>query len=698
VPGILGALMPAYLRKPISDFLSLPESEVLARLARKNAEARFPLQPDALKAWEDQLPSLKEGLRQLVRNRVESGQWSVLLEYPIPQIGQRIDAVVLAHNSLIVIETKTGQSPTGARRQVEDYCISLASFHEASEGRAIVPLVVSDAHSTIPSDDTAFQGLIRKCQVSGTSSLGAALRSIAESVVDLGQAAIDPEIWDEARFRPIPPIIEAAVKLYAGMDVFEIGHAAAAQEDLEKTTKAVIRIVQEARENQQRAICFVTGVPGAGKTLVGLNAVHQPELKDVSMFLSGNGPLVKVIREALTRDVVRREDVSRRTAEHTLHAFVANVHRFADDYARDPRPPTRNVIVFDEAQRAWDQEENTRPRQNGRGIERPPASEPRMVVEIMDRFREDWAVIAALIGGGQEINRGEAGLAEWGKALREFSEWQIFASPEVLEGGSTVDGFRLFEQPDPFPTRIHRYDDLHLTVSVRSIRAKEVSAWVNAVLAGKQPEAAQIAAVMREVPMLTRDLSEARAWLNSRRLGRTRAGLVASSAATRLRADGMEAGFDFHRAFEWEHWFLNHSDCVERNCDHRYCNDVRASSKLEVCATQFEIQGLELDWIGVCWGEDLIWDGAVWRSQSFNSKKWTTVRPELFKDIDRRLRVERKHRYRVNGYRVLLTRARQGMIIYVPDPPTADISRSHEDLNRTFDYLIECGAQIASPG
>jgi hypothetical protein len=688
--------MPAYLRKPISEFLVVPESEILATLAKRNAEARFPLQPEALKAWEDQLPFIKEGLRKLRSAMPEAGAWSILLEYPIPQIGQRIDAVILAHNGLVVLETKTGQSPTGARRQAEDYCISLASFHEGSAGRTIVPLVVSDAHTTTPADSNAFEGLIRKCELTNTASLGATLQLIAARIVDHDQAAITPEVWDEARFRPIPPIIEAAVKLYAGMDVFEIGHAAAAQEDLEKTTKAVVRIVEEARDKRERAICFVTGVPGAGKTLVGLNAVHQPELKDVSMFLSGNGPLVKVIREALTRDVVRRDDVSRRSAEHMLHTFVANVHRFADDFAKDSRPPTRNVIVFDEAQRAWDQEENTRPRQNGRGIERPAASEPRMVIEIMDRFREEWAVIVALIGGGQEINRGEAGLAEWGRALREFPDWQIFASPEVLEGGSSVDGFQLFDTPDPHQGRIHRSDHLHLTVSVRSIRAKEVSAWVNAVLSGDSSEAKSIAVGMREVPVVTRDLDEARRWLRSRQLGRTRSGLVASSAATRLRADGMEAGFDFHRAFEWEHWFLDHSECVERNCDHKYCCDVRASSKLEVCATQFEIQGLELDWVGLCWGEDLIWDWETWRSQSFNSKQWSTIRPEMLKDFERRERLERKHRYRKNGYRVLLTRARQGMIIYVPNPPASDKSRSHEALDRTFEFLRLCGAAVAN--
>lgn len=683
--------MPAYFRDSIVGFISRSDSEILHALVAANADARFPLTPEAMHSWEDQLPFLRTSFLKLRSSIPESQDWTVLLEYPVPQIGQRIDLVVLAHQAVVVVEVKTGRTPTAARRQVEDYGISLACFHEASDGRPVIPLVVSDSHVSDVREVNAFATLIRPCQFVRTENLGEALVVICGAEVDLSCARIDPQDWDYARFRPIPPIIEAAVKLYSGMEVFELGHAAAPRVELEKTTSAVISIVQGAKETRGKAICFVTGVPGAGKTLVGLNAVHRAEIKDESLFLSGNGPLVKIIREALIRDVVRRQNVSRREAEATLHTFIANVHHFAGDFANVERPPTKNVIVFDEAQRAWDKKQNTRPARNGRRTQRRvDASEPEMILRIMDRL-QDWAVVVALIGGGQEINSGEAGLSEWGRALQGFPHWKVFASPEVLKGGSSVRGFRLFDDTDT-PTQVTEAADLHLSVSVRSVRAREISEWVNSVLSGDAVSAARIAKRMVEKPSITRGLKATRRWLDSRRLGLTRAGIVTCASASRLRADGLEASFEFHKGFEWEHWFLDRPDCVEPGCDHKYCRDIRASSKLEVAATQFEIQGLELDWIGLCWGEDLVWDGACWRSQRFNNKQWKVIIPEALSG-DARTRADTKHLYRVNAYRVLMTRARQGMIIYVPQPD-GDSSRSPEELDSTYDFLVQCGATI----
>lgn len=682
--------MPAYLRSSVAEFLVKPDSEIFQALAVQNAAQRFSLTPEAIDAWKAQLPFLKEALRYLASNERESSDWHILLEYPIPQIGRRIDAVLLAKNEIIVIETKTGLAPTSARRQVEDYAISLACFHEASAERTIIPLVVADGSTSRSAELSEFERMIRPCLITDPEHFGQTLLQIVRENVRRGEPALDPETWDNARFRPVPSIIEAAVRLYAGMDVFEIGHAAAAREDLATTTSSLLRIVTETRNNQAKAICFVTGVPGAGKTLVGLNAVHHTELKEVSMFLSGNGPLVKIIREALIRDVIKREKKTRRSAENTLHAFVANVHRFADDHTQSHQPePTRNVIVFDEAQRAWDQEQNTRPSRSGRGSQRPPVSEPHMLLDIMNR-RKDWAVIVALIGGGQEINKGEAGLSEWGRSLQQFPHWNIYADSNVLDGKLTSNGFRLFESTDVNSTRIHSDHDLHLKTNVRSIRAQGVSDWVDAVLGGDYSRAFAICASIAEKPVLTRNINTTRNWLRQRRIGLTRSGLVSSAHAVRLRADGIEASYDFHRFFEWERWFLDRDACEEIGCTHHYCNDIRASSKLEVCATQFEIQGLELDWVGVCWGEDLVWNGKEWISQRFDNKKWSPVPRK--KDEKQQRDSERKHRYRMNAYRVLLTRARQGMIIYVPDPPSSDFSRAHQSLQHTYEFLLACGA------
>lgn len=665
----------------MAGFVTENPASILWKLTQANAVARFPLTHQAIESWHAQLPILTAGIAHLLRVFPDAQDWSILLEYPIPIVGKRIDAVLLARNVVIVIETKTGTSPTSAARQVDDYALNLACFHEVSRHGILVPLVVADAPVAANTTTTDFDSLIEKCRFSSTMNLGRALEAVCRQYVREDELQIDADEWNQGRFRPIPPIIEAAVALYADMDVFEIGHACAAREDLAKTTNALVKAVLEARDHSEKVICFTTGVPGAGKTLVGLNTVHRPEIKNVASFLSGNGPLVKVIQEALVRDVVKRSQtqdkrMSRRQAQLQVQAFIHNVHRFADQYyGEGQKHPVQNVIVFDEAQRAWDEEENAR-------AGRPLVSEPRMMIEVMDRH-SDWAVIIALIGSGQEINRGEAGLAEWGRALTHFPHWRVHASPNVLSRDVGAARFRLFETADdPYPERITQSPALHLNVCTRSIRAQRISDWVDAVLTGTHSEAAQIADNLDAKPLITRSLSTARAWLDNNRRGLTRSGLVASASALRLRADGLEPTFDFQQRFDWEHWFLDIHDCTDPSCDHRYCNDVRSSSRLEVAATQFKIQGLELDWIGLCWGEDLTWDSTKWICRRFNNKQW-----RLIKSSD-----HRRREYLVNAYRVLMTRARQGMVIYVPDPAKDDASRLHLELNFTAEFLMSCGA------
>lgn len=281
--------MPAYYESALGTFLCESPSTILWKLAEANATARFPLTPQAIEAWNAQLPSLTAGMSELLRARPDAKNWGILLEYPIPIVGKRIDAVLLAHNLIVVIETKTGATPTSAARQVDDYALSLACFHEYSNRRTIVPLVVADSRVVSNTTRTDFDSLVEECRFSSSRDLGHALEAICQEYVRASEPPIDAKEWNLGRFRPIPAIIDAAVALYSGMDVFEIGHASAAREDLEKTTNALVTTVLEAQSRGQKAICFTTGVPGAGKTLVGLNTVHRPEIKDFSSFLSGNG-------------------------------------------------------------------------------------------------------------------------------------------------------------------------------------------------------------------------------------------------------------------------------------------------------------------------------------------------------------------------------------------------------------------------
>lgn len=667
--------MPAYYSNDLAGFLvdGATPSLIVGRLTEANARSRFSLTPEAIDAWRLQLGPLVDGIEHLMQQVPAARDWHLLLEYPIPIVGKRIDAALLAHNVIVVIETKTGESPTSAIRQVEDYALNLACFHEPSAGQVIVPLVISSARVSVNRQTTQFDNLITRCRLFSSKEVGLALADICKTFVDESKPKIDAEAWNQGRFQPVPPIIDAAVSLYSNKDVFEIDHACSAKEDLSRTTKEIISAVERARDARRKIACFITGVPGAGKTLVGLNAVHHEQIKSIGSFLSGNGPLVKVIQEALIRDTVAQGNGrTRRQAALQVQAFIHNVHRFADEYHKYPdKRPAQNVVIFDEAQRAWDSEQNMK-------AGRAEISEPEMILEIMNRH-QDWSVMVALVGGGQEINRGEAGLAEWGKALSKFPNWSILSSPQILDGGEFGGELDKLD----FQGRMEVSDDLHLKISTRSIRAQRISDWVNSVLLGRDTDAKSIAAQMDQKPCLVRSIDAARDWLNGNRRGSTRAGLVGSASAARLRADGLESSFEFHRGFDWEHWFLDNAECDLDTCQHKYCNDVRASSRLEVIATQFEIQGLELDWVGVCWGEDFLWTGSDWRCRRFNNKKWVPLPPTA----------ARKKRYLLNAYRVLMTRARQGMIFYLPQPEHDEPSRLRVELDQTTDFLISCGAE-----
>lgn len=417
-----------------------------------------------------------------------------------------------------------------------------------------------------------------------------------------------------------------------------------------------MRTIREAKTHGQKAICFVTGVPGAGKTLAGLNIVHSRELHEgaLGVFLSGNGPLVKVLSEALSRDDRSRTGRSISHSRRTVSTFVQNVHRFIDGHFSSSSAPLDRVVVFDEAQRAWNAA------QSDRKFKRP-VSEPEIMLDIMDRH-QGWAVIVALVGGGQEINTGEGGLSEWGKSLvNRFQHWQVMISPDLVH--DSRGGGSLFEsQPEGVKCLLD--PDLHLSVPLRSYKAEALSAFVDHLIS-LNPTSARIALdACSEFPLfLTRDLDVAKTWLKRRQRGSRRTGLVASSGGRRLRAHGL----DVRTELDVENWFLNEPA------------DVRASYYLETPATEFGIQGLELDWVGVCWDIDLVPKGERWMVSAFKGTEWQQVR-----DSTRR-------QYVLNKYRVLLTRAREGMIIWVPPGDPSDRTREPGKYDDIAQYLESCG-------
>jgi hypothetical protein len=379
--------------------------------------------------------------------------------------------------------------------------------------------------------------------------------------------------------------------------------------------------------------------------------------------MSGNGPLVKVLQHLFTQQGMR-EGTPAPQARIKATTLIENVHVFARTYTDDdPGAPSNHAIIFDEAQRAWNKAQNLKKFKRD-------YSEPEMLLKIMERHI-DWAVVVALVGGGQEINDGEAGLEEWGRALAgSAKEWLIFASPEVLEGGASTAGHRLFENLEA-KRQVETNPSLHLRTSNRSLRAEQLATWVNFLLDGDAEGAASLQINKRFPIFLSRDLQETRRVLERHRKGLDRHGLVGSSGAARIRAEGLEPSSTFHADYPWEHWYLSDQ------------TDVRSSYRCEVFATEFEIQGLELDWIGLCWGGDFVWDDHQgWQLRTLrhgSPSKWSSI-----KSPDKRI-------YRKNAYRVLLTRARKGMVLFIPKGDPNDTTRRPEEFDATERYLIRCG-------
>ncbi|MGD0000982.1 MAG: DUF2075 domain-containing protein [Bryobacteraceae bacterium] len=647
--------MPALYHAPVSEFLAQEEDFIVGRLTAVAGRAFTELVAEQLDAWRQQIAVLRMALRPH-----PASSWHLLLEYPIPRRGKRIDTVILAEDLIIVVEFKCGSRKYDreARLQVEDYCLDLRDFHHESRGRIVVPVLVS----THAEERSHPSGEVIDCMTPLWTANAHSLAGVFEQAVARYRSPnpdlIDPARWNSAEYAPTPTIVEAARVLYEGQNVREISRCHAGAENLTKTSAAVMLATEQARREGRKLICFVTGVPGSGKTLAGLNIVHNRELHEGSLgvFLSGNGPLVKVLSEALARDHSERTAQSIVESRRQVSTFIQNVHRFIDTHFTTSTPPPDRVVIFDEAQRAWNREQSRRKFKRDR-------SEPEIMLEIMDRH-EGWAVIVALVGSGQEINTGEAGLGEWGRALAgRFQHWTVLVSPHAIQRDPSDYADLLFDT-QPREIRVCEDHALHLEVSLRSYKAQAVSEFAAHLLLLQVENARSALASCSDFPIvMTRDFQKAREWLKRRQRGTRRIGLIASSGGRRLRAHGL----DVRAELDVENWYLNSS------------SDVRSSYYLETPATEFGIQGLELDWTGVCWDIDLVPDNSDWNIRAFKGTRWQTVH-----DATRR-------QYVLNKYRVLLTRAREGMIIWVPRGDSSDWTRPASNYDAITAYLKSCG-------
>jgi hypothetical protein len=645
----------AYYNATVSRFLGEDTERILGVLT---AEHHHALEEPQRWAWLQQLSMLKSSL-------ANQGDGRIFLEFYIPRMGKRADAVLIAANIIFVIEFKAGASRHAsiAFDQVEDYALDLKNFHEGSHAAPIVPVLVSTNAESQPIPALMFaEDLVASPVGTNKADLGKLIDTICAS---RAFPRFDIDEWMATGYRPTPTIVQAAEMLYRTHSVIDISRSDAGAKNLQETSACVSSVIDLARQNRAKAICFVTGVPGSGKTLAGLNIATRRSVEhqdENAVFLSGNGPLVDVLREALTRDKAARESVSKKAAEREVRSFIQNIHHFRDDYVGNNDIPTEKVVVFDEAQRAWTREQAASFMQRKRGQPDFDMSEPEFLISVMDR-RPDWCTVVCLVGGGQEINTGEAGISEWISALEvRFPSWEVHISPRIAlpEYGSKNQVEQFLGSP-----RVHSDIRLHLAVSMRSFRAEAVSEFVRHIV-DNEPEAARVTYKSIEATYsiyLTRNLGAARAWLCGRARGTERFGLVASSGAQRLRPEGIY----IKAKIEPVNWFLNHRA------------DVRSSFYLEDVASEFAVQGLELDWVGVCWDGDFHHKDGRWICQAFKGTEWQSVNDE-----SRRL-------YLKNAYRVLLTRARQGMILFVPKGGASDRTRPSSYYDGTFEYLCACG-------
>jgi hypothetical protein len=649
----------AWYHADIANFQLTDASTVIGKLAE---HSEYAVDLEQRNAWVEEIELLKIALAGI--------DGYLLLEFTIPRMGRRVDAVVLSGPVILVIEFKMGaaQFDRDAVEQAWDYALDLKYFHQASHDRPIVPiLVASEAATSEATELIADSDLVYWPLKLAAADLSTGIRSVLGAVTGV---PIDALVWLRSPYQPTPTIVEAARALYARHSVEEIARSDAGAKNLLITSRRVEELLGDARSSGKKVICFVTGVPGAGKTLVGLNVATRRREEGSSthaVFLSGNGPLVLVLREALARDEVKRrrhigEKPKKAKVKKSVEAFIQNVHHFRDEALADTAPPAEHVAIFDEAQRAWNLRQTANFMKRRKHQPNFDKSEPEFLLEYMDRH-PDWALVVCLVGGGQEINTGEAGIGEWiGAVERRYSHWEMYISPRLTDSeyqaAKSLTGMR--------SSVVLRADErLHLSVSMRSFRAERLSDFVKAVLDCEAGTArALLADLAARYPIvLTRDLDAARDWLRSRARGSERFGIVASSKAMRLKPHAI----DIRVAIDPVHWFLDDRE------------DVRSSYYLEDAATEFQVQGLELDWACVTWDGDLRYSESGWAFHDFRGSRWQYIRKRENQD------------YLRNAYRVLLTRARQGMVIFVPKGTKEDPTRRPEFYDHTFSYLSGLG-------
>ena len=645
----------SYYSNDIQSFLNQDNYSIFGEITTNDQFSAEDLQKNT---WNREIEILKRELSQFLDGYI-------IFEYTIPRIGNRIDNIVIYKGIIFLLEFKVGEKkyPSYAIEQVTDYAFDLSCFHKESHNRLLVPILISTKAHSVKQEIRISKDNVLETICCNEYEIA---KYITEVSLKFIQDEIIPDDWINSLYMPTPTIIEAAQALYLGHNVEDISRNDASAKNLNQTTKAINKIIDYSKANNRKSICFITGVPGAGKTLAGLNiAVERQKIAEDehAVFLSGNGPLVDVLQEALARDDAKRNNISRKEASRKVKEFIQIIHHFRDDAISVDTPPVEKVAIFDEAQRAWDEQNLTDFMKKKKHIEDFNMSEPEFLISILNRHN-DWATIICLIGGGQEINKGEsAGIYGWFDSLRNnYPNWDIYVSDKITDNEYSK-GHNFAEMTKNMNVNI--IEDLHLAVSLRSFRSENVSNFVKALLDVDIDTAKRLYEQFNnDYPVfVTRNLHKAKLWVRSQAKGSQRYGLTASSGAKRLRKYGIWV----QNKIEATNWFLNGK------------NDVRSSFHLEETATEFDIQGLELDWTIVCWDADLRFENGDFKHLKFVGTKWQNIQ-----SADNIL-------YLKNAYRVLLTRARQGFVIFVPTGDETDMTAKPEYYDGIYRYLKSVG-------
>ncbi len=666
-------------------------------------------------AWEGEILIMQEVLSHL-----DDQEGQIIFEYDIPRLGKRIDVVLLYKGIIFCLEFKVGESRIleADVDQVLDYALDLNNFHKRSQGKVIVPILIATNHgysSTVIQksgyDDKVVNPLI-------TGKIG--LQDLICKVIDEfpNEDPIDTN-WVISPYAPTPTIIEAARSLYENHSVENITRHEADAVFTDRTISYILKVIEESKEQRKKSICFVTGVPGAGKTLVGLDVAirqtyqgHNEPVKDEgAVYLSGNGPLVAVLSEALAQDNYKRcrdrhENKKLTDSRREVKKSIQMIHNYRDNMLHKIKNPVENgvleidtskaekndesgysevehVAIFDEAQRSWTHkrlaEYLKRGGTYGNKLKVPnfPMSEAAFLIWSLD-LRKDWATIICLVGGGQEINTGEAGISEWISALNEkFPDWEIHISPKLTEPEYAEGKVNELLKDN---RNVTYAEDLHLSVSLRSYRAEKLSAFVHALLSF-DPIASEIYKEIKEKYhiYLTRDMNKARKWLRENVRGSERTGVLVTKESARFKplAIHILPSGDENAV----HWFLEDK------------TDTRSSNYLEDAATEIQVQGLELDYTCLLWDADVRYENGEWHFYHFNGQtKWV-------EQIGNTESKQEQIKYMLNAYRVLLTRARAGMVICVPEGNGnktlsgfwEDETRLPEYYDGTYQYLKSIG-------